>query len=367
MLLSGGIFAQNQTPIESEAEESIDEIKIQPASDKEKNKAPRTYSNKKRESKITKDVQSQKFKSYKASSNVQRTQRSPNLIQQMEMDKVVSSLEANSPNSFEYHYFKYVAGNYDISLINHLNEAEKLRPKNVDVLVQKTAYNIITENKSVANRYLIKLLFYKKLTQNVANYAEDILLSVPQNGTLITHGFDDTYGALFMQSKGVRKDVQLISLDFLQSDAYRNTLRKKGYQIPKGEVVNTQFFKEFCRMNPSKKLAVSVTTPKEYLREVAQKMYLQGLVMVYADYAKENFAQNDFLWHTKLKKQVVVNASDEKSKQLSANYLPMLFILRKGYNSSGEYAKVKEIDRAIDAIGIQCHKYDKVQKLKGSY
>jgi len=53
----------------------------------------------------------------KQQSSNQRTQRSPSAVQQKQMDYVVDQLEENSPESFEYNYFKYVAGNYDVSLI----------------------------------------------------------------------------------------------------------------------------------------------------------------------------------------------------------------------------------------------------------
>ena len=41
---------------------------------------------------------------------------------------------------------------------------------------------------------LEKLKMAGKLTDNTLHYAEDVLLSVPENGVLITHGFDDSYG-----------------------------------------------------------------------------------------------------------------------------------------------------------------------------
>ena len=47
----------------------------------------------------------------------QRTSRSPSIQQQVQMDQAVDYFEVNAPGSFESHYFKYVAGNYDTELI----------------------------------------------------------------------------------------------------------------------------------------------------------------------------------------------------------------------------------------------------------
>ena len=68
-----------------------------------------------------------------------------------------------------------------------------------------------------------------------------------------------------------------------------------------------------------------------------------------------------------LKKYLIQKATDEKSKQLSSNYLPMLLQMRRVYNQKADFNKVMELDKSIDAISIQCNKYKKVQKLKTKY
>ena len=308
------------------------------------------------------------FEYSKKRSSVQRTQRSPSVSQQAEMDNAVGYFEENSPSSFEYHYFKYTAGNYDLNRYSHLKEAEKLRPNNSDVHVQSAAYHIIKGNKSNAIAYMDKLIASKRLNINVLKYAEDILHSVPKNGTLITHGFDDSYGAWYVQAaKGIRSDVNLISLDFLQSEAYRNELSGKGYKMPTQTKVDVNFLNQFCKLNSAKKLTISMTTPKEYLKPVLSNVYVTGLVFAYHSSSYNNFQRNVDLWEGSLKKELVMSANDEKSKRLSANYLPMLLQMRKVYKQQGNTKKVKELDATIDKIGVQCKKYDQVQTLKGAY
>tara|TARA_R110002072_G_scaffold302402_2_gene485151 strand:- start:20087 stop:21226 length:1140 start_codon:yes stop_codon:yes gene_type:complete len=367
---SGSILAQNQEPIEESIKES--EINVESITiSKDKKKTIRSRKAKTLDAKqnySTSSSESQKFKSYKAASSIQRTQRSPSSAQQSRMDEAVNSLGLLAPNSFEYHYFKYTAGNYNLSLVSHLNEAEKLRPDNVDVLIHKTAYNIILGKKNESIAYANRVYASGRLSKSVVDYAEDILLSVPQNGTLITHGFDDFYGAFYSQGvNNVRPDVQIISLELLQSEEYRNRLKKKGYVIPSNKIVDVEFFKKLCSDNSTKNISVSVTTPKEYLRTISKNLFLTGLVMIYSNTPKENFVENEKLWNTTLKKKLISNASNQKAKQLSANYLPMLFILRKGYNSTSNKLKVKEIDLVMDKISVQSNKYNQVQKLKSSY
>ena len=308
------------------------------------------------------------FEYSKERSEIQRTQRSPSARQQAEMDDAVGFFEENSPNSFEFNYFKYSAGNHNLDLYPNLNEAERLRPNNSDVQIQLTAYHIIAGNKEEATNYMNKLVASNRLEANVLKYSGDILRSVPLNGTLITHGFDDTYGVWYMQQvKGVRRDVKLVSLDFLQSPQYRTLLSKSGYVLPELQTINTEYLSAFCGLNRKMKLAISLTTPKEYFKSIMENVYVTGLVFEYHSMAYDNFQRNVGLWDDELKKELVGGVNDEKAKQLSANYLPMLLQMRKVYKQEGDLKKVSELDKFIDRVAVQCKKYDQVQHLKRMY
>ena len=153
----------------------------------------------------------------------------------------------------------------------------------------------------------------------------------------------------------------------MQSEAYRSELKKDGYKLPSQNKIDVNFLGQFCKLNATRKLTVSMTTPKEYLKPVLSNVYVTGLVFAYHSSSYDNFQRNVDLWEGALKKELVKNANDEKSKQLSANYLPMLLQMRKVYKQQGNSNKVKELDASIDKIGVQCKKYNQVQTLKGAY
>jgi hypothetical protein len=298
----------------------------------------------------------------------QRSSRSPSYQQQAMMNEAVDYFEVNAPESFEHYYFKYVAGNYDVSLYSDLKKAEEIRPENADVHVQMAGYFMIQNDVDTALMYTEKLLESNRLTDNVVSYAGDILRSTPENGALITHGFDDGYACYYAQNEqGIRPDVTLISLDFLQSEEYRNNLVEKGFVLPTSTVVNIDYLVDFCAKNSEKGIGISMTTPKEYLQPIQDKLYVVGLIFEYHTDAYNNFTRNDYLWNESLEKHLIAEPGDEKGKQLSANYLPMLLHLQKVYSATGETEKLTEVDEVSDQIGVQCGKYEQVQKVKAKY
>lgn len=311
---------------------------------------------------------SSSFENTKSRASTQREQRSPSPVQQAEMDEAVDYFQQNAPTSFEYNYYRYAAGNNDVNLESNLAEAERLRPENSDVHVQYAAYHMILGEKAEAVEYMKRLIESGRLTQGVLDYSEDILLSAPINGTLVTHGFDDTYGSYYMQnSEGIRQDVELVSLDLLQSDAYRENLTTKGYAVPASPVVDVDYLSAFCSLNSGKKIAVSMTTPKEYFQPIMPNLYATGLVFEYHTQPYDNFPRNVQLWQSSLTKTSIYQPLDDKTKKLSANYLPMLFMMRQVYDARGESEQVKMLDSTIDQIGAQCNKYQQVQSLKQAY
>ena len=156
-------------------------------------------------------------------------------------------------------------------------------------------------------------------------------------------------------------------MDMLQSDEYRTQLMNEGYKLPKGRIVDINFIGEFISKNASKKISISLTAPKEYFMQIQGDLYLSGLAFEYHSQAYDNLPRNERLWTNKLKKYPVYNSSNDKMRNLSSNYLPMLLILFEYYKKTEELEKLEIIDEALTKVSVQCDKYEMVKKLKGNY
>ncbi len=308
------------------------------------------------------------FTATRQQASTQRTQRTPNTAQQQQMNQYVQLLSQAAPESFEFHYYTYIAGNYNMALIDHLFKAEKLRPENSDVHIQLAAFHLISQNFEEAKKYLKKLHANGRINENMVLYGKDVLRSVPENGCAITHGFEDNFGTVYAQLfMNERTDITIVSLDFLQSESYQSTLKNKGFTLPNSATIDVAYLTNFCALNSAKKLGISLTVPKEYLIPIQQNLYVAGLIMEYhPDGCTGNFERNEELWNNTLSVSIVKNSRD-KARSLSANYLPMLLLLRKEYQGRGQQEEVKKIDAALDQIAVQCGKYEQVQSIKASY
>jgi hypothetical protein len=312
----------------------------------------------KEDSKVQKnlEIQSSSFRQVKSSAASQSTQRSPSPEQQSEMNKTVNFYSTNAPNSFEYHYFKYVAGNYNVALINDLLEAQKLKPNSVDVHVQLAAYHFIKEENKNLEQDLEFLLKNKKLEEEVLVYATDILNSVEENGTLLTHGFDDTYSVMYLQTvKNVRTDVRLVSVDFMQSEHYRGQLKKAKFNLPSETVIDVNYLKKFCELNASRNLQLSMTFPKPYLKEIVPDLQILGLTFAYKKNQASLFEKNQGFYTNKFQAGKVTKYKTEKCKKLSSNYLPFLLSLEEGYEKDKNKEELKEIRDLISKIKTQAN------------
>jgi hypothetical protein len=359
---------EESTPMGKEKSIEQNNFQNKPASKKELQEKDAVTQPKVSTSESSLQLVSSSFSLTKQLASNQRSQRSPTVDQQFQMDNLVQVLEKSSPESFEYHYFKFVAGNYSVALAEHLKKAELLRPTNSDVHIQFVAYYWCMNEKRKALPYLEKLMRSGRLNWSILNYSKDLLRSVPSQGTLVTHGMEDSYACLYLQiSEGIRTDVNVISLELLQSEAVQKQLLVYGFNLPQNNTIDVAYLKEFCVQNNTRNIALSMTIPKEYLLPIQENLFVTGLVLEYkTDLSYQNSARNEYLWNYEFIKLIITDASNEKERQLTANYLPMLLILRNTYMLTNETEKLAFVEEVLNQVAVQSRKQEQIQKIKSS-
>lgn len=278
------------------------------------------------------------------------------------LNKGVQQLAEIDQNSFEFHLYTYLKTPYNFDEIEALKKAEQLNAYDFSVLTSFSAYHYILGDIGALNNYLNKLYSGKYFNQQLMDYAELTLESLPKNTVLITHGKNDTYPLLIQQYvKNVRSDVEIISLDHLLSKTYQLNLKKKGFNMPKRETIDTKYLKEFVQMNSNRLMVCSNALPQPYLLAVASKTVVLGYGRGQVDQSaadKQNMDYYKDVLSDKLPQLIQGN-----DKVLLGNSLPLLFSVRNMFIESGNIAEAAKAENWILQIANRIGKSNEVKAL----
>lgn len=294
--------------------------------------------------------------------NRMSTQRSYTAEQKEKLQNGVAEIAAIDQNSFEYHLYNYLREPHNFKEIESLRKAEQLNAYDFSVLTSFTAYHKIKGNSTELKAYLSKLYQGKYFNDNLLDYAELTLQSLPKNSTLVTHGKNDTYPLLIQQYiKNTRKDVEIISLDHLLSEEYRKELANKGYTMPNKTIIDTKYLEAFVRSNKDKMIVCANSIPQPYLRKISSQTTVIGYGFAAVDPTKAKKNNIDFyqMYLRKSLPDLIMNAD----RLTLGNSLPLLFDLRNSFIDSGQFGKVKEVEGWILKIGAATGKSKQINAI----
>ena len=290
------------------------------------------------------------FSLVRQNSKFNKFQRTPLPAEQSEMDAKVKQLELISPNSWEYHLAYFAAGNYNLDRSQALEKAYQMNPENLEVQKQYVSLKYMEGDTLSAQNMLSTMSLNELISLEVERYTSDVLTSCSMNSTLITHGFEDTYGTLFNQfSHQQRMDVNVVSLDFLQSPQYRITLEEKGYFLPKTTKIDVGYLSQFCYLNADKELFLSVTIPRTYFEPISKKLFPVGVTFQYANAPAEDLPdRQENMWFYQLNKFGLAEGEDRS--KFALNYIPLLLYLEQKYIQEGNEVLLLQVRDSMDFI-----------------
>lgn len=288
--------------------------------------------------------------------------KTPTLKEQKALEQQLKKIEKLDNESFEYHLFKYKLGNYDFSKIKHLEAAAQINPSHQEVIKEMSAYAFINQDEKQLKRYLAKYSHLLIQNNDLNVFAKSLLISLPKNTFLITHGENDTYPLLIAQHlKMLRQDVEIISLDHLQSKDFRKQLKKKGLKMPKSTVIDTSFFKTFIQFNKTENIVAAPSVPHFYLQKGEN---LSNIGLGYGFYKNENQQSNLSVYESTLKQQIMNHVSScNKITPILSNYLPFLFEVRNQYIEINNLKAKEEVELLILKIAQLSNKTTQVKAL----
>lgn len=363
----------NQQDTVSRVSPSLEEIQIST----KKSKAYRTVPNPKfgeEAEKADKDSNSsiQQLKSAKyqfetnySNSRHQLTRRSASPEEVLNMKQGAQIYANMLPGSFEKHFYTYLLSKYNPSQFPELQQAANLQPTNTEVQQELAVYGVAVNDQKLADSVAVQMIAQNKISGGLLSYATDMVNSVPENGTLLLHGYTELIPVNYEKNNLGRADIQLISVDLMQSPDYQASLTAKGFVMPNSAFVDTAFVQTFCALNTSRNLFLSMSFPKEYFQGIASVLNPVGLTFAYGQAATLDYnALNIELVETKWKKYELGIGKDPQSDALSANYLPALLSVSRLYEEYNKTEEAKEIDHIIMNVATRARKTGQLSKIK---
>jgi hypothetical protein len=305
------------------------------------------------------------FESNYSNSRHQLTRRSASPEEVFNM-KQGAQLYANMlPGSFEKHFYTYLLSKYDPKQFPELQQAAKLEPNKTEVQQELAVYGVAVNDQELADSMAIQMIAQNKISDGLLSYAEDMVNSVPTNGTLLLHGYTELIPVNFEKNTLGRADIQLISVDLMQSATYQASLTAQGFVMPTSSFVDTTFVQTFCALNSSKNIYMSMSFPKEYFQGMTSSLNTVGLTFAYDQATSFDYnAWNISLIETKWNKLKLGIANDQQSDALSANYLPALISVARLYEEYNKTEDAKEINHIIMSVATRARKTGQLSKIK---
>lgn len=301
------------------------------------------------------------FNRVEHNSNQKTHQRNPTTTEQQQLEKALIEMEDAQIFGVDYYLAQYKVGNYDLAKLTYLEQAYKIDAANKEVIKQLVGAYFIQENGSALDEKLLEMKKRSVFNADYYAYAQDVVVGLKQNATLISHGENDTYPLIKVLKEQNRVDVTLINLDFLQSDAYKRKLIQKGYKLPNRNLIDAEYLTLFCSLNSSKNIQIAFSVPKNYLVRSASSLYVSGLTFQYSKSQQEVFTQN-LNFYNRVKESELLKSKSTLSKQLQNNYLPSLLLVKKGYLQQKNSIKAKQVDTTIQQIAQQSNKQKELNK-----
>ena len=298
-----------------------------------------------------------------------------------ELQGIVNSAKEKIPKTFEAEYIKI--WNMD----NYFDEVELLEntyneyPERYELYEKMIVIYELTQN--FEKRYEFNHLLYSKdntLSSGLLAYNYNVLMSTDSNAVIITNGDNDTFPIWMLQDVfKIRKDVEVLNINLLTIDTYREKIFKKiGINLldidynelskSNNPYILFQHIVDYLAKNlVDRPLYIASSVHSGYFDNIKDSIYLTGLAFKYNPsefdniaYLKRNFESRFML--DILKKDFVKDFSESVTNTMNMNYLPMLLQLKKHYEVLNDTENLSIVKRIVKKLAKNSERAEEIIK-----
>jgi hypothetical protein len=282
---------------------------------------------------------------------------------------IIDDMEKSIPNTYTFHICKYGNSGMDLNMFPHLEKAHKLRPYELDPIINLVTYNEMQGDTSNRNIYAKKWFETGEVSPGMLNYNYNVLQTLKPNAIILTFGDNDTYPLWILQAiHNHRKDVKVINNTMLYRYEFAKKINKElGIDLPNCE-------DEYCNsMNTwldelskiSNKRPIYITLTNKLMDEIdfkyKKKLFLTGLAYEYNEKDVDNIALLKKNIDKKfaldyLKVSFAKDNSIGPVKEINTNYIIPFLTLYKHYKESDDNEMASKYKSLIERIMINANR-----------
>ena len=259
---------------------------------------------------------------------------------------IVDSMENYVPNSYERYYVECWESGFTKEGLSHALKAFAIAPQRQEVYRHlMTQYELMGLSDSVrafAQRWKVN----GDYSPGILAWNHNALMSVEQNGILLTWGDNDTYPCWLLQNSfGIRPDVTVANIHLLENhNEYRSRMLEKVGITQKTTVQN---WLETLLERSNIPVYFGIGVPKQIRLEYQEDLSLTGLAFKYKEkknntdeILKNNIEQSFMLDY--LTESFYEDRSKTVLESMNLNYLPGLILLYNYCQEKGDQSRAKK-------------------------
>jgi|CryBogDrversion2_1035201.scaffolds.fasta_scaffold02189_4 hypothetical protein len=280
----------------------------------------------------------------------------------MELDEIVKEMKKEVPGTFEYYDVKVWNDGYqNDENAEDILKVYKLAPNRPDIYSSLVNYYEMKRDHEHEMEICKKWFDSNDQSPNLLNYNYNVLLSLDDNGIIITNGDNDTYPLLILQyALGIKKNVVVVNINLITVDGYRKKLFEEN-NIPVDdfkalEQPSQDKIIQHLISRSGRPVYFANTLHTGYYKAFEKDLYIVGLAFKYSTKSFDNIAviRNNFERNyltDYLKMNFEYDISGSIIDRMNMGYLPFLIKLYEHYTLAGESEKAKVVKSLALLIG----------------
>ena len=295
-----------------------------------------------------------------------------------DMNTIVKQISKQIPGTFEVHYIQaWNLGNQDPKGWEHIQKAHQIAPERSEIYHSFVSYYERKRDLKKRELYNQKVYDSEEYSPGMMRWNYNMLMSVQQNGILLTYGDGDTYPSWILQDAlEIRKDILVLNIFMIRDKDYRNRIfAELGIPpLSSGEDLTKLPVQEFYRLlakhlnkNAQRPVYFSVAIGKAISRLLTDSLYMEGLAFRYSDKPYDNIpvlASNfeNRLLFDHFKASFSKDISETLINTININYLPALALLYKHYTKTNDHSTAEKVKGIGLTIAEKKNMEEKVKK-----